>query len=58
MIGCKEIISFESLFDVRERVQSDMKSEKKIYFIYIFIYIIFIPQTCMSDTYEFISCQS
>ena len=28
---CKEIISFESLFDVRERVQSDMKSEKKIY---------------------------
>ena len=31
MIGCKEIISFESLFDVREQVQSDMKSEKKIY---------------------------
>ena len=31
MIGCKEITSFESLFDVRERVLSDMKSEKKIY---------------------------
>ena len=31
MIGCKEIISFERVFDVREQVQSDMKSEKKIY---------------------------
>ena len=30
MIGCKEIINFESWFDVREWVQSDMKSQKKI----------------------------
>ena len=55
MIGCKEIISFESWFDVREWVQSDMKSQKKSDFFQvqkIFRFHIATPKPAQEEEYH------